>query len=298
MQTTVNSLLSQLKTPIWAADAPQILQELERVLRHYEHLYYVESRSEISDYDYDMLYKGLERMEDEFPQFKSATSPTVRVGSDLLDDFQAVTHLAQMLSLENSYNLEDLQDFDRKTKERVNVPLDDAMEYVVEPKFDGGTIVLLYENDVLVRAATRGNGVAGDEITHNAKAMRTIPLHAVFSEYGIARVELRGEAIISKPTFDKLNEKRAAEGTALLANARNAATGVMRVKESAEVKVRGLEAFVYQLGFGQSILAAGLALALLILPVVIVATREAIRAIPVTIREGAYALGATKWQTV
>jgi DNA ligase (NAD+) len=252
MQSTVNTLLAKLKTAVSAADAPQILQDLETTLRHYEQLYYVESRSEISDYDYDMLYKGLERLEDEFPQFKSATSPTLRVGSDLVDEFVAVTHLAQMLSLENSYNLEDLQDFDRKTKERVNVALDADMAYVVEPKFDGGTIVLVYENDTLVRAATRGNGVAGDEITLNAKAMRTIPLHAAFSEYGIARVELRGEAIISKPTFDKLNEKRAAEGAALLANARNAATGVMRVKDSSEVKVRGLEAFVYQLGFAET----------------------------------------------
>ncbi len=225
------------------------LRELEQIIRYHETRYYVQNDPLIGDTEYDMLYKQLERLEAENPAWVSQNSPTKRVGSDLVDDFQTVAHLSPMLSLENTYNAEDLADFNRKVNEKLNAEEATEVEYVVEPKFDGGTITLVYENDELVRAATRGNGAAGDDITHNAKVMRTIPLKAAFSKHHIYKVELRGEALISKPKFEQLNIERAQLGQPLLANARNAATGVMRVKTPAEVKVRGLEAFVYQISY-------------------------------------------------
>jgi DNA ligase (NAD+) len=225
------------------------LRELEEIIRFHETRYYVQNDPLIGDTEYDILYKQLERLEAKFPEWRSPNSPTNRVGNDLTDDFQTVQHLSPMLSLENTYNADDLTDFNRKVNERLNADETADVEYVVEPKFDGGTITLVYENDELVRAATRGNGAAGDDITHNAKVMRTIPLKAAFSTKNIYKIELRGEAIISKSRFEKLNAARLAEQQPLLANARNAATGVMRVKTTKEVQVRGLEAFVYQISY-------------------------------------------------
>ncbi len=242
------SLSQQIKTQNLPHDEPT-LRSLEEVLHYHEWRYYVQNDAILSDYDYDMLYKQLERIEAARPELVSSTSPTKRVGSDLSGDFVTVPHYSPMLSLENTYNADDLNDFDRKVHERVNQAVDAPIEYVVEPKFDGGTICLVYENNALLRAATRGNGNAGDDITANAQAMRTIPLHADFAQYGIFRCELRGEAIISKPNFDALNIIKTATGQALLANPRNAATGVMRVKDPSEVRLRRLEAFVYQMAY-------------------------------------------------
>ena len=154
-----------------------------------------------------------------------------------------------MLSLDNSYDAEDLSDFDEQVKKYGRLPKDAAVEYAVEPKFDGGTIALVYENDRLVRAATRGNGQVGDDITANMRTVRSVPLQAAFSRYGIARAELRGEAIIRKDIFEKINKKRQENGETLFANPRNAATGGLRMKDPSETAVRGIEAFVYQLGY-------------------------------------------------
>jgi DNA ligase (NAD+) len=131
----------------------------------------------------------------------------------LTEAFETVKHLTPTLSLDNSYNAEDLQDFDERVKKLIEVEdKNQAIEYCVEPKFDGGTIVLIYENDRLVRAATRGNGTQGDEITLNAKAIRSIPLIANFSAHGIQKVELRGEVLIRKDLFENVNKTRAKKG--------------------------------------------------------------------------------------
>jgi DNA ligase (NAD+) len=228
------------------ADAAAQLHDLEAVLHYHEQQYYVHNNPLIADTEYDILYKTLEKIEAAYPQLRSNTSPTLRVGADNTGDFANITHLTPMLSLENTYNLEDLQKFEERVHGYINMDLADPIDYVVEPKFDGGTIVLVYENDVLLSAATRGNGATGDDITLNAKAMRTVPLRANFSQYGIYKIELRGEALIAKSKFAALNEARLRDGAPLLANARNAATGVMRVKDAREVAIRGLEAFVYQ----------------------------------------------------
>ena len=233
-----------------ALPAAEQLAELRSLLRYHEWRYYVQNDPVLSDYDYDQLYKQLEALEAEYPELVTPDSPTQRVGSDLSGDFESVPHLVPMLSLGNSYNAEDLAEFDRQVKRMLNMEEELPLAYAVEPKFDGGTIALVYENDRLVRAATRGNGVLGEEITHNARVIRSVPLAAAFSRYGLYRVELRGEVIIRKDRFEELNAQRAAAGLTLYANPRNTATGGLRMKSPTEVADRKLEAFIYSFGYG------------------------------------------------
>jgi DNA ligase (NAD+) len=173
-------------------------------------------------------------------------SPTQRVARGLTKDFPTVPHLVPMLSLDNSYNSEDLVDFDRKARELTGLA---EIEYCVEPKFDGASISLIYEDDQLARGATRGDGVRGDDITPNIKQIRTIPLSARFSDYGLQTVEIRGEVLINKNNFKKFNEQLTEQGLAPLANPRNAAAGSLRIKDPVEVGRRKLEAFVYHVSY-------------------------------------------------
>ncbi|MEM9916489.1 MAG: NAD-dependent DNA ligase LigA [Bacteroidota bacterium] len=223
--------------------------ELHRIINYHEWRYYVLNNPVLSDFEYDSLYKRLEALEKLFPKLLTSDSPTQRVSNDLTSDFPSVEHLTPMLSLDNSYNAEDLKDFDEQIKKLTNTEAEVNIEYCVEPKYDGGSIALVYEADQLSRAATRGNGVLGEEMTKNARAIRSIPLTAGFSASGFHKVELRGEAIIRKDNFDYINQKRAKEGLSLFANPRNAATGGLRMKDPKEVAKRGLEAFIYQLGY-------------------------------------------------
>jgi len=229
------------------------LRSLIEVLTFHEYRYYVDNAPLISDLEYDLLYKSLEAIEKKFPEAISPDSPTQRVGSDLTEEFPSVPHLTPMLSLDNSYNEEDLRDFDKQVRKLTGKGAEEQISYAVEPKFDGGTIVLVYENDRLIRGATRGNGVQGEEITNNTRAIRSIPVFAGFSSKGIHKVELRGEAIIRKSSFLTINEKRQMEGKPLFANPRNAATGGLRVKDHKEIAARGLEAFVYQISSAQDV---------------------------------------------
>ena len=235
------------------SDVDEQLHELRHLLAYHEHRYYVQNEPVISDKEYDELYKQLERLEDENPELITPDSPTQRVGSDLDGDFQSVPHLIPMLSLGNSYNEEDLIEFDKQVKRMLNIEEEVPLAYAVEPKYDGGSIALVYENDQLVRAATRGNGELGEEITANARVIRSVPLFAEFSRYGLSKVELRGEVIIRKDKFERINEAREKDGLSLFANPRNTATGGLRMKSPAEVATRGLEAFVYSLGFAEDL---------------------------------------------
>ncbi|MEM6723638.1 MAG: DNA ligase (NAD(+)) LigA, partial [Bacteroidota bacterium] len=245
------ALLNEANATTESTAKPQAA-DLREVIVYHEYRYYVLNEPLVSDFEYDQLYKKLEAIEAQFTNLLVPDSPTQRVSNDITDDFPTVQHLVPMLSLDNSYNLEDLMDFDRRIKDKANLPEDLEIEYVVEPKFDGGSISLIYENDLLVRAATRGNGKEGDEITNNAKRVRSVPLKAEFSRFGLHRVELRGEVIIPRDVFEKVNATREKNGQSILANPRNAATGAMRVKESAEVERRGLDAFLYQLGYAEN----------------------------------------------
>ncbi|MCH5600508.1 NAD-dependent DNA ligase LigA [Niabella ginsengisoli] len=149
-----------------------------------------------------------------------------------------------MLSLDNSYNEVDLKDFDRKARQLSKL---ESITYCVEPKFDGGSISLIYENDFLTRGATRGNGVAGDDVTTNVRQIRSLPLSARFSDYGLQQVEIRGEVLMNKNSFKKYNDALIEKGLAPLANPRNAAAGTLRIKDPQEVRRRNLEAFVYHI---------------------------------------------------
>ncbi len=216
------------------------------VLRFHEYRYYILNDPLISDFEYDQLYKALEKIEQQHPELVVADSPTQRVAKGLTKDFPTVQHLVPMLSLDNSYNDEDLIDFDRKARELTGIG---EIEYCVEPKFDGGSISLVYENDFLTRGATRGDGVEGDEVTANIKQIRSLPLSAKFSAYGMQQVEIRGEVLINKTNFKKYNEQLVEQGLPPLANPRNAAAGTLRIKDPAEAARRNLEAFVYQVSY-------------------------------------------------
>ncbi len=220
------------------------IETLRDVLRFHEYRYYILNDPLLSDFEYDRLFKALEKIEKENPSLISADSPTQRVAKGLTKDFPTVQHLVPMLSLDNSYNSEDLVDFDRRARELTGM---DKIEYCVEPKFDGASISLIYENDFLARGATRGDGVQGDDITINIKQIRSIPLSAKFSKYNIEQIEIRGEVLINKNNFKKYNEQLMEQGLAPLANPRNAASGTLRIKDPAEVRKRNLEAFVYNM---------------------------------------------------
>ncbi len=226
----------------------QIL-DLRTILNYHEWRYYQLNDPVLSDFEYDQLYKLLEKYEEEHPELITPDSPTQRVSTDLTSEFTSVPHLIPMLSLDNSYNEADLLDFDRQVKKHGELAADTPVEYSVEPKYDGGSIALIYEDNLMVRAATRGNGVLGEEITNNARVIKSIPLRADFSAHEISKAELRGEVLIRKDKFLEINKKRAKEGLSLFANARNTASGGLRMKTPSEVAKRGLEAFIYQLSF-------------------------------------------------
>jgi len=245
----------QQKTAEWLVSANSIqpekvtgdeIEDLRDVLRFHEYRYYVQNDPLISDAEYDGLYKLLEKFEKEHPSIITKDSPTQRVGSGLVNDFSKVEHLVPMLSLENSYNADDLLDWDRKARELSRL---EEIEYCVEPKFDGASISVIYDNDLLVRAATRGDGVVGDEITLNTKQIKSIPLSAKFSGYGIDQIEMRGEVLINKNNFKTYNDKLMEEGIPPFANPRNAAAGSLRMKDTAEVGRRNLEVFLYHVSY-------------------------------------------------
>ena len=212
---SANTLLKLNNKDILKNNEPEItaiIIELTKTITFFDWAYYVESSTLIEDYNYDQLFKKLQFLESKFSHLIDKDSPTQRVARGLSDAFVTVRHLIPMLSLENSYNADDLNDFDRKVKE---LSFKNNIDYCVEPKFDGGSIALVYENNLLVRAATRGNGSEGDEITNNAKVIRSIPLAADFKAKGIYKIELRGEVVINKINFDLLNISRKKENEKL-----------------------------------------------------------------------------------
>ncbi len=242
LQNNTNSFLKELEKGV----TENKIEALRNVLRFHEYRYYILNDPLVSDFEYDQLFKALEKIEAGNPKLLTADSPTQRVAKGLTKAFPTVQHLVPMLSLDNSYNSDDLVDFDRKAREATGV---NKIEYCVEPKFDGGSLSLIYEDDMLVRGATRGNGVEGDDVTVNIRQIRSIPLSAKFSDYGLQQIEIRGEVLINKTNFAKYNQQMIEQGFAPLANARNAAAGTLRIKDPEEVRRRNLEVFVYNISF-------------------------------------------------
>ena len=219
---------------------------LREIINFHDWKYYLKAEPIISDVEYDKLFKSLKELENSYPELVTSDSPTQRVAQALTKDFKTVAHTVPMLSLSNSYNAEDLNAFDESI---IKLSNREGFSYCVEPKFDGASIALVYENDRLVRAATRGNGTEGEEITANAREIKRIPHVAPFSKFGIHKIELRGEVVIELETFDSMNEQREKAGLKVFQNSRNTASGSLRMKDTKEVAKRNLEAFIYQIGF-------------------------------------------------
>lgn len=239
-------LLKTAAPPAHKNEAESLAGDLRKALNFHDWKYYVQNDPAISDYEYDRLFRLLKDVEAQFPALVVSDSPTQRVAYGLTREFPSVQHLVPMLSLDNSYDENDLSEFDKRVKTLTETT---TVEYCVEPKFDGASIALIYEGDKLVRAATRGDGSAGEEITNNVKVLRSLPLSAPFSKYGIQKAELRGEVIIQKEKFKRINEKRIEEGLSVFANPRNSASGALRMQDSKEVAGRGLEGFMYHLAY-------------------------------------------------
>ncbi len=221
------------------------IDELVKILNRHNYLYYVENNPVISDYEYDKLYKELEELEKKFPEYIREDSPTRKVGGEPLQRFSTVEHKVPMLSIDNTYSKEELFEFDRRIKRLLEIQND--IEYVVELKFDGVAVTLLYENGRFMRGVTRGDGWKGDDITENLKTVKTLPLFIQYKEI----LEARGEVYIRKDDFEKINYAKRKKGEPLFANPRNAAAGSLKLLDPKIVAERHLHLFVYQ-GFAEN----------------------------------------------
>ena len=218
------------------------LQELTAELKQHNYDYYVLANPTISDREFDMKLKELEKLEQAFPQYTDPNSPTQQVGGGITKNFETVPHSTRMLSLGNTYNKEELLDFDKRV---AKLNGGNAYQYTAELKFDGFAIALRYADGKLSRAITRGDGTQGDDVTANVKTIRSIP-HQLRGNYP-PNLEVRGEIFMHKAAFAKLNEERANKGEDLYKNPRNTAAGTIKLQDSAEVAKRPLDGFLYQL---------------------------------------------------
>ncbi len=219
----------------------QRIEELRRQLDYHNHKYYVENAPEISDFDFDAMMRELQELEREHPEYADPASPTLRVGGDLGAEFRTVRHRYPMLSLGNTYSLDELHEFLGRIEREAG-----ATDYVCELKFDGTAISLTYEHGRLVQALTRGDGVEGDDVTANVRTVRSVPLR-LRGEGWPELFEIRGEVLMPYASFDRLNAEREANGEQLFANPRNAAAGTLKQQQSAVVARRGLDCTLYQL---------------------------------------------------
>ena len=214
------------------------INELTEILNEANHNYYVLDKPTITDQEYDKYLRELMDLEKKYPNLKKDDSPTVRVGGEVIDSFNKIVHKVPMLSLSNVFNEDEIIDFNNRVEKEVGI-----QDYVVELKIDGLSVSLLYEQGKLVRAATRGDGVTGEDITHNVKTIKSIPL--TLKEK--IDIEVRGEIYMSKKSFDRVNKERAKNREELFANPRNAAAGSVRQLDSSVAAKRGLDSFLYHL---------------------------------------------------
>lgn len=216
------------------------INQLRRELNQHNHNYYVLSKPAISDFEYDQKLKKLLELEEQNPEFFDATSPTQRVGSDINHDFEQVIHAYPMLSLDNTYNKEELADFEKRNKKI----LPEDYEYVCELKYDGASISLRYENGLLTRAVTRGDGEKGDDVTANVKTIKSVPLKLAGNDFPSV-FEIRGEIFIPHAGFERMNELQREKGEPEYANPRNTASGSLKMQNSALVAKRPLDCYLY-----------------------------------------------------
>ena len=217
------------------------IEELRRQLEYHNRKYYIDNAPEISDFEFDTMMHELQELERDHPEYADPNSPTARVGSDLTVEFRSVEHRFPMLSLGNTYSLDELHDFIGRIEKEVG-----ETEYVCELKFDGTAISLTYEEGRLARAVTRGDGTRGDDVTANVRTIRTVPLVLQGDDWP-ALFEIRGEILMPYASFNRLNAEREAAGEPLFANPRNAAAGTLKQQSSAVAARRGLDCTLYQL---------------------------------------------------
>jgi DNA ligase (NAD+) len=233
-------------------DARQRIDQLRKELNHHNKLYYTDAAPEITDQRYDELMAELAMLEREHPEYQSPDSPTHRVGGEVLDGFETKDHAVPMLSIDNTYDKEELTAWHQRVISGLGVESDGlfggdvTFEYVAEPKIDGVAISLRYEDGVLVQALTRGNGQQGDDITVNAKTVRNIPLKLDGNPPAV--LEVRGEVYMPHSSFKAINEQREAENLQLFANPRNATAGTLKQKDPKAVAKRNLSCFVHGRG--------------------------------------------------
>jgi DNA ligase (NAD+) len=229
-------------------DVKKRISELREEIRYHDRKYYVENNPVISDYEYDKLMEELKKLESEHPEYVTPDSPTQRVSGSPVEGFGSVKHRVPMLSLDNTYSSQELLDFDKRVKKFLG---GEKPDYAVELKIDGLGVALLYENGVLVRGATRGDGATGDEITSNIRTIKSIPLKLELNPETkpLADCEVRGEVYMTKKGFEILNKERAKNNEPLFANPRNAAAGSLRQLDPRIVSKRGLDIFLYTLSY-------------------------------------------------
>ena len=224
----------------------QTLKQLRKDIQRHDHLYYVKDEPEISDREYDRLMQRLKDLEAKHPEWITPDSPTQRVGGQPAEGFDPVVHKVPMLSLDNTYNLDELKEFHNRVVK--NLGTEEGLEYVVELKIDGLGVSLFYEDGKFVRGATRGTGKTGEDITANLKTIRSIPLTLPMQKAGYRSMEVRGEVYMNRKGFDALNRQREEAGEAPFANPRNAAAGSLRLLDSRITASRPLNIWVYALG--------------------------------------------------
>lgn len=218
----------------------QQIEELRAQLRAHNYQYYVLDQPSISDFEFDMLLKQLQELEAQHPEFYDPNSPTVRVGGEVTKNFKTVVHTHRMYSLDNSYDRQDLLDWQARIVKNIS---DDTFSFTCELKYDGASINLTYENGQLIRAVTRGDGIQGDEVTANIRTIKTIPL-SLKGAYP-ASMELRGEIILPLEGFQKMNQQRISEGEEPYMNPRNTASGSLKLQDSTLVAERPLDCLIY-----------------------------------------------------
>ena len=226
-------------------DISRRVAELRKEINHHNYLYYVEDAPEIPDAEYDRLLRELQQLEQQYPQLITPDSPTQRVGAEPVKAFGQVKHAIPMLSLDNAFSDEEVREFDRRVRERLG--RQEPIEYVAEPKLDGLAISIRYVEGVLVQAATRGDGVTGEDVTHNVRTIAAVPLRLMAEGYP-AVLEVRGEVYMPKAGFEKLNRKARERGEKEFANPRNAAAGSLRQLDPRITAERPLAFFCYGLG--------------------------------------------------
>ena len=218
------------------------IEKLRDEINYHNYRYYVLNDPVISDTDYDILIKELKELENKYPELITPTSPTQRIGDELVGGFPTVTHSVPMLSLENTYSEEELREFDKRIAKTL---LTEKYEYVVELKIDGFAVSLEYRDGELMRGSTRGNGTVGDEITQNLRTINSIPLKLITKDKKLIDIEVRGEVFMSRTVFDRLNREREKNGKPLFANPRNAAAGSIKNMDPRVVAKRKLDIFVH-----------------------------------------------------